>query len=66
MDISVKISKKVANFDIQLPTIQGRQKYGLSKINSKNCKGISSLDGLNLVLKEFPEIKQTMEEEKQW
>lgn len=56
--------KKVANFDIQLPTIQGSQKYGLSKINSKNCKGISSLDGLNLVLKEFPEIKQAMEEEK--
>ena len=56
--------KKVANYDIQLPTIQGSQKYGLSKINSKNCKGISSLDGLNLILKEIPVIKKNMEEEK--
>ena len=55
--------KKVANFDIQLPTVQGSQKYGLSKINSKKSSGISSLDGLNLVLKEFPEIKNILESE---
>lgn len=55
--------KKVANFDIQLATVENTQQFGLSKINSKNGKGISSLDGLNLVLKEFPEIKNILESE---
>ena len=55
--------KRVANFDIQLPTVENTQQFGLSKINSKNSKGISSLDGFNLVLQRYPEIRQVIEEE---
>lgn len=55
--------KRVANFDIQLPTVENTQQFGLSKINAKNNKGISSLDGFNLILQKYPEIKQTLEKE---
>ncbi len=64
--------KVVSSFDIQLITVKNTQQFGLSKINKKNknenlnqTQGMTSLEGLNLIVEHYPEIieKLTKEDE---
>lgn len=55
--------KSVASFDISLPTVENTQQYGLSKINCKSKQGINSLDGINLITKEYDKILDKLKEE---
>lgn len=48
--------KEVAGFNIQLATIENSQEFGLSKINTKNNKGLDSLVASKIIIKHYPQI----------
>jgi len=54
--------KVVSSFDIQLPTVEKTQQYGLSKINSVKGSGMGSLDALNLIAEKYPQILEKLQE----
>lgn len=48
--------KEVAGFKIQLATVENSQEFGLSKINTKNNKGLDSLIASKIIIEHYPEI----------
>lgn len=48
--------KEVAGFKIQLATVENSQEFGLSKINTKNNKGLDSLIASKIIIEQYPEI----------
>lgn len=56
--------KVVAGYDMDLLTVENTQQYGLSKINGKGKGGVSAIDGINIILKEYPQILKIIKEEK--
>lgn len=52
--------KVVSSYDIQLPTVENTQQYGLSKINSVKGSGMGSLDAINLIVEKYPQISDKL------